>query len=57
MKLQISSGSGPMSVEGKLVFLSPVVDPASGLQKVKVLFDNAGGKVAPGVAGKMLLEE
>lgn len=57
MKLQISSGSGPIKLDGKLVFLAPVVDPASGLQKVKVLFDNASGKVPPGVAGKMILEE
>jgi len=56
MKLEITSGSGPVSVQGKIIFLSPVVDPASGLQKVKLLFDNADGKVPPGVAGKLLLE-
>ena len=39
------------NIGGKIVFISPVVDPASGLQKVKVLFDNAEGKIRPGVSG------
>jgi len=56
VRLVIDGGAGPVSVQGKIAFLSPVVDPASGLQKVKVLFDNADGKVRPGVSGKMLLE-
>ena len=45
-----------IKLKGKIVFLSPVVDPASGLQKVRVLFDNTEGQVRPGVAGKMLIE-
>jgi RND family efflux transporter MFP subunit len=55
-KLEIDAGTGIVPIEGKIVFLSPVVDPASGLQKVKVLFENADGKIQPGVAGKMILE-
>ena len=56
MRLVIDTGAGPVPVQGKVVFLSPVVDSASGLQKVKVLFDNRDGKVRPGVSGKMFLE-
>ena len=48
--------TGTAALTGKVVFLSPVVDPASGLQKVKLLFDNADGKVRPGLAGKLFIE-
>lgn len=56
MKLEIAGGSGTVVVSAKIIFLSPVVDPASGLQRVKLLFDNADGKIQPGVAGKLILE-
>lgn len=55
VKLEIVSGAGPVNVTGKISFLSPVVDAASGLQKVKVLFENPDGKIPPGVAGRMFL--
>ena len=54
--LQIDTGPGPVPVEGRVVFVSPVVDPASGLMRVRVLFSNPDGKIRPGVAGKMKLE-
>jgi hypothetical protein len=38
-------------------YASPVVDPASGLREVKVLFDNPTGDVQPGVAGSMTVGE
>ncbi len=44
------------AVNGKLVLIAPVVDSASGLARVKVLFDNADGNVLAGLAGKMTLE-
>jgi len=56
VNLEIESVPATIKLKGKIVFLSPVVDPASGLQKVRVLFDNAEGQVRPGVAGKMLVE-
>jgi membrane fusion protein, multidrug efflux system len=56
VKLEIDTGAGPLAMQGKTVFLSPVVDSASGLQKIKVLFDNKDGKVRPGVSGKIILE-
>jgi len=55
--LEIESGPGVVLTQGTLSFVSPVVDPASGLMKVKVLFENSEGKVRPGVAGKMMFEE
>lgn len=56
VKLEIETTVAPVTLAGKIVFLSPVVDPASGLQKVRVRFDNADGRVRPGVAGKMIFE-
>lgn len=56
VSMEIDTGAGTAGVQGRIVFLSPVVDPASGLQKVKVLFDNRDGKIRPGVSGRMLWE-
>jgi RND family efflux transporter MFP subunit len=56
VKLEIETGSGAIVLDGKVSFLSPVVDPASGLSKVKILFDNGSGKVRPGIAGKMYFD-
>ena len=53
VQLSIETSGDLVQLAGKVVFLSPVVDPASGLRKVKVLFDNADRKVNPGVAGRM----
>lgn len=56
VKLEIQGAGKVVELSGKVIFLSPVVDPASGLQKVKVLFDNSDGRIRPGVAGKMVFE-
>ncbi len=40
---------------GRVHYISPVVDPASGLQEICVIFENPDGKVRPGVTGKMTL--
>lgn len=56
VKLEIESAVTPLAIEGKISYLSPVVDPASGLQKIKALFDNPDGKIRPGIAGKLRLE-
>ncbi len=53
VQLLIEAGSRSIPVTGKVSFVSPVVDPASGLLKIKVLCDNANGQVKPGVAGTM----
>lgn len=56
VQLQIEAGSKMIPVTGKISFVSPVVDPASGLLKIKVLCDNANGQVKPGVAGTMQIK-
>lgn len=53
--LKINAGTKNIAVKGKLVFVSPVVDPASGLLEVKAEFENQDGTVRPGVAGSLLI--
>lgn len=54
VKLSVDGTSS--TVVAKVSFLSPVVDPASGLAKVKALFDNADSKVRPGLAARLIAE-
>ncbi|MGK0239406.1 MAG: membrane fusion protein (multidrug efflux system) [Candidatus Pelagisphaera sp.] len=42
-------------LEGKIVFISPVVDSASGLLRIKALFNNTGNSVRPGEGGYLEL--
>lgn len=49
------SSEAAARLNGKIVFVSPVVDPASGLLRIKALFANPDGRVRPGVAGRLLL--
>jgi membrane fusion protein (multidrug efflux system) len=53
VKIEIEGGA---VVTGKISFISPTVDPASGLAKVKAVFDNADGKIRPGLAAKLTAE-
>jgi RND family efflux transporter MFP subunit len=57
VQIQIEDALVPIRVQARLVFVSPVIDSASGLQKVKAVFDNAEGKIRPGLVAKMLLDE
>lgn len=57
VQLEIEAGQEPVLFTGTVLFISPVVDPASGLMRVKVVFENPEGKIRPGVAGRMLLPE
>jgi RND family efflux transporter MFP subunit len=54
--LKIKTGSRFITKKGTIVFVSPVVDPASGLLEVKTEFENGDGAVRPGITGVMLLE-
>ena len=56
VKIEVDSGNTTTPVTGKISYISPVVDPASGLLKVKAVFDNPDAKVRPGVAARMQLE-
>jgi RND family efflux transporter MFP subunit len=53
--LAIDDAGGEINIRAIIVFVSPVVDSASGLQRVKAVFDNTDGRVRPGLAGKMTL--
>ena len=53
--LEIESGAGPLKREGRIFFISPVVDPASGLREVQVRIDNADGSITPGVNAFLIL--
>jgi membrane fusion protein (multidrug efflux system) len=55
LTIEIENPGAPLKVEGEIVFVSPVVDAASGLQRIKLRFDNTDGRVRPGLAGKVLL--
>src|SRR5215212_2011991 len=55
INLELGEGAKAERHEGKIVFISPVVDPASGLLRIKALFGNAESKVRPGVAGRLQL--
>jgi membrane fusion protein (multidrug efflux system) len=45
----------PEKLEGKIVFISPVIDSASGLLRIKALFTNPGTRLRPGIAGQLHL--
>jgi RND family efflux transporter MFP subunit len=57
LKMEIEAGNATLPLEGRVTFVSPVVDPASGLLRVRLVFENPDGRVRPGVPGKLLLEE
>lgn len=46
----------PITRRGTVEFISPVVDPSSGLREVKVLINNSDASVNPGVSGSIVLE-
>lgn len=57
VQVEVEAGKGALQLTGTVSFVSPVVDPASGLMKVKVLCQNTDGRVRPGVAGTMRFPE
>jgi len=46
----------PLEKTGTVDFLSPVVDPASGLRRVRLLFVNDEPSVEPGVSGQWIVD-
>ena len=47
---------GGVTIPGKICFISPTVDAASGLAKVKAIFDNADGQIRPGLSAQLTTE-
>ena len=53
VKVQVAGGQ---TVSGKICFISPTVDAASGLARIKAIFENTDGKIRPGLAAKLVVE-
>jgi len=56
VQLQIQTGNTSFGTTGEIVYVSPVVDPASGLMKIKAFFDNSNLSIRPGVSGKLIIK-
>jgi len=56
LRLEIGTDGEVESYTGRLTFASPVVDPSSGLMRIRAVFDNPDGRVRPGVAGELFLK-
>lgn len=53
VNLSLRMGKSLVNKQGKIFFISPVVDAASSLMEVKVEFDNKDGRIRLGVAGTL----
>jgi multidrug resistance efflux pump len=51
--LRVDAAPDPVTVRGRISYLAPVVDAASGLGELKAVFPNADGAVRPGVAASV----
>jgi RND family efflux transporter MFP subunit len=52
----IQENRSPVRFEGRIEYISPVIDASSGLREIKVLFDNADLKIHPGITAFLILE-
>ncbi len=55
--LRLQSEVGPRTVDAEVRFVSPVADPASGLVRVKALFDNTEARIPAGITATVRLPE
>lgn len=55
VSIVVKNNSGPITLSGKINFISPIADPSSGLREVKAYFENPKGKIQPGVKGYLTL--
>ncbi len=55
--LLINVGATEVAKKGVITKVPSVVDPASGVMQVKVVFENSDGSIKPGVTAKMRLPE
>lgn len=56
LPVSIQAGLGRWNTTGKVVFVAPVVDAASGLMRLKIEFENTGGEVRQGVPGYVTID-
>ncbi len=55
--IKFEIGGKTILFEGRVDFISPTVDAASGLQVIKATFANPDGAIAPGVTGKLQVKQ
>jgi len=53
VKIELDGGQ---TMAGKICYISPVVDAASGLARIKAIFDNSNGEIRPGLAARMVAD-
>lgn len=51
--IMLESGSASTQTTGRITFISPVADPASGLVEIKVTFANSQLAIKPGIKGSI----
>jgi len=56
VRVEVLIGDSPVTVDGTLIYLSPVADAASGLLRIKAVFENPEGKIRPGIAGRLRID-
>lgn len=54
VKIELVQEASSRSRTAKVVFVSPITDPSSGLVEVIAEFDNADGAVRPGISGRLV---
>ncbi|MCX8107694.1 MAG: efflux RND transporter periplasmic adaptor subunit [Verrucomicrobiae bacterium] len=57
LMIEVDTGAGVITKQGTVSYISPVVDPASGLLKIKLIFDNSDESVRPGLTARVRLCE
>ena len=56
VELHFNNGLATVRLPAQISFISPLLDPASGLRKIKATFLNKEGLIVPGTAGQLQLE-
>lgn len=56
VKVEVQVGDAPVTLDASVIYLSPVADAASGLLRIKAVFENPEGRIRPGVAGRLRID-
>lgn len=54
VKIELGQDTQSKTRSAKVVFVSPITDPSSGLIELIAEFDNADGSIRPGISGRLL---
>jgi RND family efflux transporter MFP subunit len=55
LPVEVTAAGGTVTVDGVVEFISPVIDAASGLRRIKLLIDNRDGRLIPGASALLRL--